>query len=46
MGMKKGKKVTCIEGRCFISDYDAGKYLLQLATEHRRVKISHFEIGD
>jgi hypothetical protein len=47
MNVKKAtRKMTCIDGRCFASEYDAGKYLLQLATEHRRVKISHLDIPE
>jgi hypothetical protein len=47
MGMKKTtRKITCIDSRCFTSEYDAGKYLLQLASEHRRVKISRFEVEE
>jgi len=44
MKKKATKRITCIDSRCFASDYDAGKYLLQLASEHRQVKIDHFEI--
>ena len=44
MKKKTVRRITCIDMRCFVSDYDAGKYLLQLASEHRRVKIDHFDI--
>lgn len=43
--MKKRKRITCIDDRCFAHEYDAAKYLLEIASEHRRVKISHYELG-
>lgn len=44
MKKKNVKRITCIDSRCFASEYDAGKYLLELASQHRRIKIDHIEI--
>lgn len=43
--MKKRRKITCVDDRCFVHDYDAAKYVLEMASEHRRVKISHYDVG-
>ena len=45
MRKKENRHLTCIDNHCFANDYDAGKYLLQMACEHKRVKIRQVEIG-
>lgn len=44
--MKKRRMLTCIDDRCFISEYEACKFLLQVACEHRKVNIRHVPIEE
>lgn len=38
------RELICIDDRCFTSEYDAGKFLLQLASEHRKINIRHIPL--
>jgi hypothetical protein len=43
--MKKTTRLlTCIDDRCFTSEYDACKFLMQLACERRKVNIRHIRV--